>query len=338
MEYLLAAFSSSLEFHSILCPYNYTMKQIVNVFNFQSFLVPLQFVENNVWGTAKGNGTFITYIDRIKRAKEFCKEPYEIAVTNGGIERILIPGDQINAKIVKNYKELINNDSPDTYLVAGSSLNLEKYGIPDQSVDLVLTDPPYYDYIQYSELANYFYVWLRLVLFKYYPWFQSELIIAEEEIGRNDSVKDFLSNLTAVFTECERVLKADAPLVFTFHHSTAKAWILILTALKNSHFLITAAFPVHSEFNSRPVKGRSQDFIIICRKEQDILRNSNEIDQNNLKQQMEIKIKSNSNKKHDVESKVNLDKQFADILPILSFQYLFYSFEEIESSLKDFFT
>ncbi len=338
MEYFLAAFSSSLEFHSVLCPYNYTMKQIVNVFNFQSFLVPLQFVENNVWGTTKGNGTYITYLRRIKRAKEFCKAPFEIEVSNENIERVPISGDQINASVVNSFEELLKRNEANTYLIAGSSVNLQKYKIPSKSIDLVLTDPPYYDYIQYSELANYFYVWLRLILSRSYKCFLSDLIGAEDEIGRNNSEEEFLTNLTKVFIECERVLKTNSPLIFTFHHSTAKAWTLILTALKNSHFLITAAFPVHSEFNSRPVKGRSQDFIIICRKESDLYLDGYHINQNYLTHHYGINFKNSSRLNEKKTLKCNSDEEFALILPILSYKYLSESFEDIQSCIQDFFT
>jgi adenine-specific DNA methylase len=337
-EYLLAAFSSSLEFHSILCPYNYTMKQIVNIFNYQSFLVPLQFVENNVWGTTKGNGTFTTYLERIKRAKQFCEEPFEISITKGKIERIPIIGDQINATIVDTYEEFEKNRTPVSYLIAGSAVDLQKYSIPDESVDMVLTDPPYYDYIQYSELANYFYVWLRLVLFKTYTCFQPDLIDSQDELGKKNSESEFLTNLTAVFVECKRVLKTKSPLIFTFHHSTAKAWTLILTALKNSHFLITAAFPVHSEFNSRPVKGRSQDFIIICRKESDLIPDGYHIDQGQLKLHFGLKYEHTSDQRKENDSNDKLDPNFAKILPILSYRYLSSSLEEIEASLENFFT
>lgn len=214
-EFFIAAFSSCLEFHTQLNPYNYTMKQIVNVFNYQSFLVPLQFVENNVWGTKKGNGSFITYLEKIKRAKAYCKTPYEILLKDNQISRKIVNGDKIETKFANNFSELINSNNPDTWLIAGSSLKMENYSIPDKSIDLVLTDPPYFDYIQYSELANFFYVWLRLVLKKNYSWFEPPLIPSEEEIGLQKKQEIFLIRLTKVFKECHRVLKKDSPLIFT---------------------------------------------------------------------------------------------------------------------------
>ncbi len=265
-EYLLTAFSSSLEFHTVICPYNYTMKQIVNVFNYQSFLVPTMYVENNVWGTRKGNGTFLTYIDRMKKAKAFCKSPFEIDFQNDEIVRVPIKGDSIEAKSVDSFQALAVSNEANTLLINETSEDLQILGIPPNSVDIVVTDPPYFDYIQYGELANFFYVWLKIVLGSQYPAFQANLIQTGQEIGTSHEEETFLKKITRVFQECHKVLKPVAPMVFTFHHSSATAWTMILEALKRSQFLITAAFPVQSEFRARPVKGRNFDIILVCRK------------------------------------------------------------------------
>ncbi|MFX0172338.1 MAG: hypothetical protein ACFE9L_10485 [Candidatus Hodarchaeota archaeon] len=265
-EYLISAFSSSLEFHTVICPYNYTMKQIVNVFNYQSFLVPTMYVENNVWGTKKGNGTFITYLERVKKAKAYCKSPFEVAIQNNKIVRIPVKGDNIEAKSVDNFQMLQLSSKADTLLISNSSEDLQSLGIPKSSVDIVITDPPYYDYIQYSELANFFYVWLKIVLASQYPSFRSDLIQTDREIGTSHQKENFLNKITKIFQECYRVLKTEAPLVFTFHHSSVTAWTMILKALNNSQFLITAAFPIQSEFGARPAKGRNFDIILVCRK------------------------------------------------------------------------
>lgn len=266
-EYIAAAFSSSLEFHTVLCPYNYTMKQIVNIFNYQTFLVPTMFVENNVWGSKKGNGTFVTYLDRIRKAKIFCQAPFEVAVKDGVKERVPIPGDSINARQLTSFQQLQSSETSDTLLLHGTSEDLTKWAIPNESIDLILTDPPYLDYIQYSELGNFFYVWLKHLL-PSFPFFQfnSELISSELDLGSQKTTSAYRKGLIKVFRECNRILKPEAPLVFTFHHSTSKGWDTILAALAESAFLVTAAFPIHSEFGARPVTGRDLDLIIISRK------------------------------------------------------------------------
>ncbi|MHA1976727.1 MAG: DNA methyltransferase [Candidatus Hodarchaeales archaeon] len=335
-EFFIAAFSSCLEFHTVICPYNYTMKQIVNVFNFQSFLVPLQYVENNVWGTDKGNGTFLTYLDRIKRAKDYCKAPYEVKLLENKIIRIPIHGDRIHAEIHEKFEHLVNSKNPDSLLIAGTSINLKNYDIPDQSIDLVLTDPPYFDYIQYSELANFFYVWLHLAFKEIYPWFESSTIINKEEIGLEKNEISFVSQLIKVFKECNRVLKNNSHLIFTFHHSNKKAWILILKALKESHFLLKLAFPVVSEFRARPVTGGNIDIILIARKitENDIILTENT--SNLQEEEIQRKIReytNNMGKRREGE----WEKLFAEILPLLSLHLLYRTEDDLRTTLGELF-
>ncbi|MFX0124482.1 MAG: DNA methyltransferase [Candidatus Hodarchaeota archaeon] len=320
-EFLLTAFSSSLEFHTVICPYNYTMKQIVNIFNYQSFLVPTMYVENNVWGTKKGNGTFITYLERIKKAKSYCKSPFEITLQKDQIVRIPVRGDRIEADVVDSFQTLITNESADTLLINDTSEDLQVLGIPHNSVDIVVTDPPYFDFIQYNELANFFFVWLKQGLSSQYPSFRSNLIQTDQEVTISQEKENFLNKITKVFQECHRVLKSNAPLVFTFHHSNVTAWAMILEALYNSEFLITAAFPVRSEFGARPVKGRNFDIILVCRKIHEKISSKQPMDWESLESQIKkkiIDISASSVKNLEVAA---WEETFATFLPEIALMY-----------------
>ena len=334
-EYFIVAFSSCLEFHTVLNPYNYTMKQIVNVFNYQSFLVPLQFVENNVWGTKKGNGSFLTYIDKIKRGKEYCNTPFEILLDKDQVTKIWIKGDKIETNFVDNFAELIVNFSdPNCLLIAGSSLKLDTYSIPDESVDLVLTDPPYFDYIQYSELANFFYVWLRLGLKEKYTWFEPLLIPSEEEIGILKEEISFMKRLISVFKECHRVLKHKSPLIFTFHHSNAKAWSLILESLKRSDFVVSAAFPVFSEFKARPVSAQNHDFILICRKSLYRGLEGDTEHRESISRKIQSRLDYYLKNIEGIHTEGGWEMIFAEILPLLSARFESGTEEELKECLK----
>jgi tRNA G10 N-methylase Trm11 len=313
------------------------MKQIVNVFNFQSFLVPLQFVENNVWGTKKGNGSFITYLEKVKRAKEYCKNPFEILLKGEQISRKLVEGDKIKTNFVSSYQELKDSRDPDTWLIAGSSLKMENYSIPSGSIDLVLTDPPYFDYIQYSELANFFYVWLRLVLKETYSWFEPRLIPSEEEVGLQKEEESFLIRLTNIFKECNRVLKRESALVFTFHHSSVKAWSLILKSLKRSHFVLTAAFPVFSEFKARPVIGKNHDFVLVCRKYEQVDTKGVRVEGISITKSIEEKIMKYQKNRIGISEEGAWETNFAEMLPLLSSQYAFGTEEDLARCLASLF-
>ncbi len=336
-EFLLAAFSSSLEFHTVLCPYNYTMKQIVNLFNYQSFLVPTMFVENNVWGTKKGNGSFITYLERIKKAKKFCQYPFEIAIKDGKIKKIPIPEDKILANTVTNFQSLLKSNSNETLLITDTSENLLKLGIIDESIDMVVTDPPYFDFISYSELANFFYVWLKIALKEKYPQFDSDLIETSREIGSLKKRKSFIIRMTNVFEECYRVLKPQSLLVFTFHHSNASAWAMIIQALVNSKFTIRASFPIYSEFKARPAGGPNLDIIIVCRKGIVKSTHSDNSSANSLKEEIKKEIKDTCYARQDNHEIALWESIFAAFLPKISEIYYHNSSMNLEQFIDEIF-
>lgn len=314
-EYLIAAFSSSLEFHTVLCPYNYTMKQIVNIFNYQSYLVPTMYTENNVWGTRKGNGSFITYLEKLKKGKKYCESPFEIAIKEGKITRIPIKGDKIEAINVKDFQELLNSKDCNTLLIADTSEHLRKFGLLPESIDIIITDPPYFDFIQYSELANFFYVWLKLILNSKYQAFATDLINMDHEIGGYKNESDFLKRMTRVFKQCNFVLKNEGPLIFTFHHSTAKIWATILRAIIESGFILTAAFPIHSEFNARPAKGKNTDLVLVCRKDTAFFSKKEKYSRNRLKSEIDKIMKSELYSSEYTKNIFAKEKIFAKILP-----------------------
>lgn len=334
-EYLIAAFSSSLEFHTTLCPYNYTMKQIVNIFNYQSFLVPTIFVENNVWGVEKGNGTFITYLDRIRKAKDYCKHPFEIFFKEGKIIKYKIPKESILANTSSSFDDLIGNDERNTLLLCGTSEDLQQYGLPDNSIDLIVTDPPYYDYIQYSELSNFFYVWLRLFLYPKYSDFKSEIIMSDQEVGVEKNADLFLEKLTKVFKECNRVLKDDAPFIFTFHHSSELAWELILKSVNNGNFYISTVYSVHSEFGARPIKSQDVDFFLFCRKK-DFNGDSNKLSSLNQVLLIEL-VKKNFNFINPL-SQSEWEEKFSQLLPLISQSLIIEPNIDLKLVLQQIFT
>jgi adenine-specific DNA methylase len=141
-------------------------------------------------------------------------------------------------------------------------------------VDVVLTDPPYYDNVMYAELSDFFYVWLRLALKERYSHFRAALTPKAEEAVKNDAQgkdeEDFLRMLTDIFRECHRVLKRDGLMAFTFHHKRDEAWSAVLKALLDAEFTITAAWPIHSEMSGSThiydKQNISYDTIIVARR------------------------------------------------------------------------
>jgi putative DNA methylase len=142
--------------------------------------------------------------------------------------------------------------------------------IPDASVDAVVTDPPYFDFIHYSELSDFFFAWLSLVLRDRYPWFSRKDSSNEGEVQHKDP-RAFARQLSAVFTEAGRVLKDDGVLAFSFHHSRAEGWAAIYEAVNKAGMAVVAAYPVHAELLSSTPKNAAKspisiDAILVCRK------------------------------------------------------------------------
>ncbi len=141
----------------------------------------------------------------------------------------------------------------------------------EKDLPAVVTDPPYF--VQDSELADFFYVWLRLGLKDTYPWFAPPSSARPEEIVKNDKLgktTDFFSRgLRRVFSECRRVLKDDGLLIFTFHHHRIWAWQEIAHLLLETGFYISATPIVRSEGRSGFHSGEGNiryGAVLVCRK------------------------------------------------------------------------
>jgi hypothetical protein len=130
--------------------------------------------------------------------------------------------------------------------------------------------------VNYSELADFFYVWLRLALKERYAWFAPEYSEKTAEIienkTRGKSRLDFYTGLGNVFQRVCRGLHEQGLLVFTFHHNDQEGtvWEGLLEALCATGFEIVAVYPVHGEAESslhlQDKENASYDLIHVCRK------------------------------------------------------------------------
>jgi adenine-specific DNA methylase len=219
-------------------------------------------LEANLWGTEKSSGSFSTlFHSRILRAAEYAYKPYEIRVgSNGEAVKLYGISRPITGELASSYAEF---EGKDLYLSCGPS---QKTDIASNSVDLVVTDPPFFDNVYYSELADFFHAWQRLLRDEDLP----DTTRSPAEV-QNGHVISFTSALGSVWKECFRVLKRDGLLAFTYHHSRQEGWSALLQSLKQSGFVITAVHPIRSEMSVATPKAQSRqpiniDIIIVCRK------------------------------------------------------------------------
>ena len=270
-EFMLLTFSSSLDWNNMFGQYNITARKNQPLFGRHVYW-PLQMPsENNIWGTEYGSGPFITHIKKLKNGKKYCTNPSETTFDSKGNTVKKYTDDLIIGSLSSDFTEFTTVNK-DTILKCHTSEDLSF--IPEKSVNAVITDPPYYDNVMYSELADFFYIWLRLGLKSKYPWFRAETTRNKREIIKNEvQNKDenfFLKGIKRVFTECNRVLKDNGIFIFTFHHKETKAWASILHSVIVSGYYVSAIYPIHSETSAPThilgMKSISYDTIIVCRK------------------------------------------------------------------------
>jgi putative DNA methylase len=148
-------------------------------------------------------------------------------------------------------------------ITQGSATNL--VDIEDKSITAVVVDPPYADNVMYSEMADFFYVWLKRTQGHRRPeWFSSYLCDHDQEaivnyvrhddngaLGPKDATQrahEFYQKLmTDSFREAHRVLRDDGVLTVMFTHKKQEAWAALFESLIDAGFTITATWPVQTE-------------------------------------------------------------------------------------------
>lgn len=171
-------------------------------------------------------------------------------------------------KIYDSYRELVGflaEDAQTADLNVGDAADLPH---SDDDIEAVVIDPPYYSSIQYAELSDVFYVWMREALGEVFPdLFADELTEKEEEAVANpdrfdgvaaDSTskrdlanRDYEEKMADIFSELYRVLEPGGVMTVMFTHKETDAWDTLTKSLIESGFIITATHPITSEMPQR---------------------------------------------------------------------------------------
>jgi putative DNA methylase len=178
--------------------------------------------------------------------------------------------------------DLVHSVPGEVTLSAGSAAAMPH--IVDRSIELVNIDPPYYDNVQYAELADFFYVWEKRTLGVLHPErFADELTNKDDEAVANvarfaDAGRrknelatfDYQQKMQAIFAESHRIMVDDGVLVVWFTHKRAEAWDTLATAMMEAGFTIEASWPVatQSEISLHHAKKNSakSTIMLVCRK------------------------------------------------------------------------
>ena len=156
--------------------------------------------------------------------------------------------------------------------------------ISDKSISVVVTDPPYYSTIQYAELSDFFYVWMKRILSDVLPdLFWAELTEKDRETVANPSRfrnmgvspealanSDYEAKMSLAFAEYHRVLRDEGVMTVQFNHKDSGAWDILAKSLIEAGFMITASWSVSTEnpqnLHQAQKNSVASTVLLVCRK------------------------------------------------------------------------
>lgn len=111
--------------------------------------------------------------------------------------------------------------------------------IPENSVDAIITDPPYGSNVQYLELSHFWYVWNK-DLYETTPDFKLEAVSNRKKgFTGAKSMYDYENNLLNVFERSYQVLKPNKYMVLTFNNKDVSAWLSLLFSIFKAGFTLS---------------------------------------------------------------------------------------------------
>ena len=194
-------------------------------------------VEPNPWGSlASGRGTTLRRLAQLVKAAEWLHSKTGRPLRVGG------PVASSTATVPALGGEDVDGHAlagPDVLVVTGSS---QRQLLPNASVDLVLTDPPYHDDVQYGELSQPLRAWAGLPLEDV-----AGDAVVNRATGQLTDTGSYGTLLASIFRESARLLRSDGHLIFSYANRDPNAWAELLDALQRAGLRTAGCAVVHSE-------------------------------------------------------------------------------------------
>jgi len=266
---LQTVFSDGLRYQNALVRYDRQALKPTDIFAVHGFPVPRVSCEVALLGrTGRGSGGFRQILAKYVRAKRWCAAPYEtVPDAKGRLHRHDTAPERLAARLVTAPDELGNGGR--ALLRRGSLADGE---IPENSVDIVLTDPPYFANVQYAELMEFCYAWLRRLAPETSFFDVAHAKTAQDAVGAAGQVDlgEFTKRLAEVFVAAARALKPSGVFAFTYHHNELDAYAPLIVACLDAGLVPTKLFACPSEMRaSTHIHGRhaaTSDAVFILRK------------------------------------------------------------------------
>lgn len=261
--------SDLLRYQNMLCRYDTMALKSLDIFSVHGFPVGLVQCESNLVGIVSdtggniGSGGWTNIIEKYTKAKRYCDAPFEVKHNGRGKTVVPVRGEWIGETRPEARSRKVS-------IRCGSSTSAD---IPPASVDAVFTDPPYYGNVQYGELMDFCYAWLRTLVGHEAEGFDRISTRSPDELTGNQTqergLEHFASGLATVYTKAARALKPGRPLVFTFHHNKLEAYRAVGVAILDSSLTCTATLPCPAEMGgSIHIHGTGSsivDTVFVCR-------------------------------------------------------------------------
>jgi putative DNA methylase len=140
----------------------------------------------------------------------------------------------------------------------GSALKLP-FGT--DTMDAVVTDPPYGDMIEYTDSSDFFYAWVKRAIAVTNPELavtsnplgtqekEEELIVLRMASGLQDHRTEefYEQKISEAFAEANRVVKDEGVVTIVFGHGDPDVWKILLTAIQKAGLVLTGAWPAQTE-------------------------------------------------------------------------------------------
>jgi putative DNA methylase len=261
--------SDLLRYQNMLCRYDTMALKSLDIFSIHGFPVGLVQCESNFLGivnskgTNVGSGGWSNIIDKYAKAKHYCDAPFEVRRQGSRNVRVPIEGEWIGEKLNGGRKR-------DIQIHCATTTTVE---LPPESLDAVFTDPPYFGNVQYGELMDFCYVWLRRLVGKEAEGFDRVSTRSPDELTGNVTqergLAHFTEGLSAVYSRMARALKPGSPLTFTYHHNKIEAYHAIGVAILDAGLTCSASLPCPAEMGgSIHIHGTGSsivDTVFVCR-------------------------------------------------------------------------
>lgn len=235
-EALSIAFCDHLKTNCMLTSYAFGWRRLAPLFSIRAFRHISRPVELNPWLDGTGRGTYPNAVRRVERARNWMLEPREATPCGG-------------------FKVLEKDERPPMAPVVTRVCSAEELShIADGALDLVVTDPPYFDNIAYSELSDFFLPWHQSLGLT--DQVQDGLPPARLDARRNDGVAtaSFQGRLRRCFDEIARALKGTGLVIFTYQHKTPEGWEALGKALAQARLGVCRVFPMLGDTDAGPHK------------------------------------------------------------------------------------